>query len=103
MLLVKICFTNIPPYQKHLDTPIIHSHTSQKFNVTNTNEILGDKYRHGWKRWIKRKGPKPGGNKNKTRLKVPEITVVMFVPKTPGGKLLNNLQLGEDNLGGPNW
>ena len=66
-----------------------------------TNEILGDKYRHRWKRWIKRRGPKLGGNKIKTKLKAPEITTVMFVPKTQGGKLLNDLQVVEDSLGQP--
>ena len=61
---------------------------------------LGDKYRNGWKCWIKRKGPKRGryANKEGIRARSKNISTVMFVPKTVGGKLSNMLQTVEDNL-----
>ena len=67
-----------------------------------TREKVGDIYKNGWKRWIRRKGPKHQLNKA-PRPEQPDTTTVMFVPKTNNGVLLQQLQKVEDTLDYMGW
>ena len=67
-----------------------------------TGEKVGDIYKNGWKRWIRRKGPKARRNKTPEN-KEPDTTTVMFVPKTKDGELLQQLQMVENKLGFMGW
>ena len=64
-----------------------------------SDEDLGEPYRQGWKKYIKRKGDNVrNGRRKKTERRDIETTTTMFVPPSEGGKLIEMLQEAEDSL-----
>ena len=63
-----------------------------------SNDRPGDKFRNVWKNWIVRKGRKKAGGNSSRPGKDIKTTTVVFVPKTEEGKLMEKVQVLEDNL-----
>ena len=65
-----------------------------------SNSKVGDPFKQDWKRRMKRKGDDKTGNHRvgEIKQKPTNVTTVMFVPSTPGGKLITRLELLEDEL-----
>ena len=71
-----------------------------------TDEKVGDIFKDGWKKWIKRKRywkRKHFSKKNRSSERKPDTTTVMFVPKTTNGALMEQVQLVEDKLHHMGW
>ena len=66
-----------------------------------TDERVGDSFKDGWKRWIKRKGSLNWRGKGLARK--PNAKTVMFVPKTPNGGLMQQIQTVQDKLDYMGW
>ena len=71
-----------------------------------TDIQVGDVYKDTWKLWISRKGRQRRkyikNNRGPNGHQIP-TTTVMFVPKTPNGRLLRELQMTEDKLINLGW
>ena len=65
-----------------------------------TDTDFKDKYRNRWKMWIRRRGDlhKKWKRRGKDLHSRKPVTAVFFIPKTPGGKLLDMVQKGEQKL-----
>ena len=94
-----------PKFNPYYRSKWYNFETRCKLRYTNralwySDQRVGDPYKQDWKRRVNRKGANksPHHTENQIKLKMTNVTTVMFVPSTVDGGLINKLENLEQKL-----